>query len=89
MHRDGKRHREKQRRKPLEINLISRGRQGLELRNLEVKRTKLEIGLFYNDDFGEVNEVITQRLNNDKDKGDRAAVAWSYQAPAKQPTCVT
>lgn len=64
-----KAHREKQRRKPLEINLISRGRQGLELRNLDVKRTKLEIGLFYNDDFGEVNEVITQRLNNDKDKG--------------------
>mgnify|MGYP003553761614 CR=1 FL=1 len=32
-----KKYKEKQRRKPLEINLISRGRNGLELRQLEVK----------------------------------------------------
>ena len=38
---------ERQRRKPLEINLISRGHSGFELRQLEVKRTKLDINLFY------------------------------------------
>ena len=60
---------EKQRRKPLEINLISRGRNGFEFQQLEVKRTKLDLDLFYDDDFKKVNEVISQRLNKDKDRG--------------------
>jgi SpoVK/Ycf46/Vps4 family AAA+-type ATPase len=60
---------EKQRRKPLEINLISRGRNGLELKQLEVKRTKLDLTLFYEDDFIQVDEIITGRLNKGKDKG--------------------
>lgn len=60
---------ERQRRKPLEINLISRGRNGFEFRQLEVKRTKLDIDLFYEDDFKAVNDTILKRLNNDKDKG--------------------
>ena len=60
---------EKQRRKPLEINLISRGQNGLTLKQLEVKRTKLNLDLFYEDDFKEVDSVICKRLNNDKDKG--------------------
>ena len=46
-----KQFKERQRRKPLEINLISRGRNGLELKQLEVKRTKLDLDLFYEDDF--------------------------------------
>jgi len=60
---------EKQRRKPLEMNLIIRGRNGLELRSLEVKRTKLDLDLFYEDDFKEVDATINKRLNNNKDKG--------------------
>jgi hypothetical protein len=60
---------EKQRRKPLEINLISRGRNGFEFSQIEVKRTKLNLDLFYEDDFKEVNDVICKRLRNDKDKG--------------------
>jgi hypothetical protein len=64
-----KQFRERQRRKPLEINLISRGRNGLELKQLEVKRTKLDLNLFYEDDFKQVNEVIHKRLAKDKDKG--------------------
>lgn len=60
---------ERQRRKPLEINLISRGRNGFEFRQLEVKRTRLDLDLFYEDDFKGVNEVISQRLNRDKDRG--------------------
>jgi energy-coupling factor transporter ATP-binding protein EcfA2 len=62
-------YKEKQRRKPLEINLISRGRNGIELKQLEVKRTKLNLDLFYEDDFKDVNEIICKRLNKDKDKG--------------------
>lgn len=64
-----KKYREKQRRKPLEINLISRGRNGLELRQLEVKRTKLDLDLFYEDDFKQVSDTICTRLTKDKDKG--------------------
>jgi hypothetical protein len=60
---------ERQRRKPLEINLISRGQNGLGLKQLEVKRTKLDLDLFYEDDFKEVNNIICKRLGNDKDKG--------------------
>lgn len=64
-----KRFKEPRRRKPLEINLISRGKQGLELRALEVKRTTLDLSLFYEDDFAMVNDTICKRLKNDKDKG--------------------
>lgn len=64
-----KQFKEKQRRKPLEINLISRGRNGLELKQLEVKRTKLNLDLFYEDDFKAVSDTICKRLTKDKDKG--------------------
>jgi len=64
-----KKFRERQRRQPLEINLISRGRNGLELKELEVKRTKLDLDLFYEDDFKPVSETICRRLSKDKDKG--------------------
>lgn len=64
-----KKFRERQRRKPLEINLIGRGRNGLELKQLEVKRTKLDLDLFYEDDFKPINDTICKRLSNDKDKG--------------------
>jgi len=64
-----KKFKEKQRRQPLEINLISRGRTGLDLKQLEVKRTKLNLDLFYEDDFKAVNNTICKRLTKDKDKG--------------------
>lgn len=54
---------------PLEINLIVKGSCGLELKSMEVKKTKLDIDLFYEDDFQEVDAVINKRLNQKKDKG--------------------
>lgn len=63
------RFKEPQRRKPLEINLIVQSRHGLELKALEIKRTKLDIDLFYEDDFKQVDETIRQRLKRAKDKG--------------------
>ncbi|MFY0253334.1 AAA family ATPase [Chitinophaga sp. 30R24] len=63
------RFKEKQRREPHEINLITSGRKGLELKSLEIKRTKLDIGLFYEDDFKAIDKVVQQRLKKDKDKG--------------------
>ena len=64
-----KQFKEKQRRKPLEINLISQGKSGLVLKQVEVKRTKLDLDLFYEDDFKKVNEIICKRISRDKDKG--------------------
>ena len=60
---------ERQRREPLEINLIVQGRNKLELKAKEIKRTKLDIDLFYEDDFKETDEVIRRRLNKKNDKG--------------------
>ena len=60
---------ERQRRQPLEINLIAQTSDGLELKPMEIKRTKLDIGLFYEDDFRETDEIIRQRLNKKNDKG--------------------
>lgn len=60
---------EKQRRKPLEINLINSGRNGFELSQFEVKRTQLKLDLFYDDDFKEINSIICKRLGKDRDKG--------------------
>ena len=62
-------HKQKQRNEPQEINLITSGRRGLQLKSLEIKRTKLDLGLYYDDDFVEIDKTIQKRLNKDKDKG--------------------
>jgi len=58
-----------QRSKPQEINLITRGDYGLELTKMDVKRTKLKLDLFYEDDFLDVHQTILSRLNKKEDKG--------------------
>ncbi|HEY4063168.1 MAG TPA: AAA family ATPase [Puia sp.] len=60
---------ERQRRQPLEINLIVQNRNRMEFKAMEIKRTQLDLGLFYGDDFMEVDEIIRKRLNKKKDKG--------------------
>lgn len=60
---------ERRRREPLEINLIVSVRNRLELRPMEIKRTKLDLGLFYNEDFKEVDQLIRKRLGKKQDKG--------------------
>jgi hypothetical protein len=54
---------------PYEINIITQTNTGLELKQLEIKATQLDIGLYYNDDFKPVDEVIKQRLEKENDKG--------------------
>jgi hypothetical protein len=63
----GKKKREK--RKPLEINLVTRGERGLQLTEMEVKRTRLDIALHYEDSFKETDQLIQKRLNKKNDKG--------------------
>jgi hypothetical protein len=60
---------EKQRREPLEMNLIVRTSNGFQLRSMEIKRTRLNLDLFYQDDFRETDELIRKRLRQKKDKG--------------------
>lgn len=52
-----------------EINLIVQGAHGLSLTELEIKKTKLDIGMNYEDDFAEVHNTIQKRLNTKNDKG--------------------
>ncbi len=60
---------ERQRRQPLEINLIVQSRNSMELKSMEIKRTKLDLNLYYEDDFVQTDEVIRNRLNKTNDKG--------------------
>jgi hypothetical protein len=60
---------ERQRRQPLEINLIVQTKSHFELKAMEIKRTKLDLDLFYEDDFIEIDETIRERLSQKKDKG--------------------
>lgn len=52
-----------------EINIITFDGLGLDLKTLDIKPTTLNIGLFYNDDFQEIDKILIQRLNNENDKG--------------------
>ncbi len=63
------RFRERKKKDPLEVNLIVKGNHGLELKAMEIKRTKLDIGLFYADEFLEVDQIIQNRLKRKNDKG--------------------
>jgi hypothetical protein len=61
--------RQRQRRQPFEINLIVNYRNRLDLKAMEIKRTKLDLDLFYENDLREVDELIRKRLNKQNDKG--------------------
>lgn len=60
---------ERQRKQPLEINLIVKNSRGLYLKGMEIKRTKLDLDLYYEDDFKEVDQLIRERLSKKNDKG--------------------
>jgi adenylate kinase len=60
---------ERQRREPLEINMVVHGRNKLELKAMEIKRTQLDMDLFYADDFKEIDGMIRKRLKKKNDKG--------------------
>ncbi|HOA36914.1 MAG TPA: AAA family ATPase [Flavihumibacter sp.] len=62
-------HRQKERRLPREINIILNGGSGFYLQAMPIKPVKLDIDLYYPDDFQAVNQVIQQRLRQKNDKG--------------------
>lgn len=61
--------REKVRQQKPEVSLVIKGSEGLELKDMEIKRTKLDLDLYYDDDFKAVDELIRKRLNKKADKG--------------------
>ncbi|MCU0353905.1 MAG: AAA family ATPase [Cytophagales bacterium] len=63
------RFREADKKSAFEINIIVKGEYGLELKSMEVKKTRLNLELYYEDDFKEVDATIRKRLNTRKDKG--------------------
>ncbi|MBN9382965.1 MAG: AAA family ATPase [Chitinophagaceae bacterium] len=60
---------ERTKRRPLEINLVVSNNGRLSLKTMEVKRTRLDIPLYYEDDFEETDVLIKRRLNKKNDKG--------------------
>ena len=60
---------ERQKRKPLEINLIVRDGGRMYLKSMEIKRTRLDLDIYYEDDFTATDELIRKRLNKKNDKG--------------------
>ncbi|HTN39189.1 MAG TPA: hypothetical protein VL053_19060, partial [Arachidicoccus sp.] len=52
----------RERKEPREINIIIQNSYGLDLKPMEIKSTKLDLDLFYEDDFKVVDEVIQERL---------------------------
>lgn len=64
-----KKFKERKKKDPLEINLVVKESYGLDLKPMEIKKTKLDIDLFYEDDFATVDKTIQERLNKKNDKG--------------------
>lgn len=60
---------ERNKRQPLEINLVVQQGSRLHLREMEIKKTRLNLDLFYEDEFKAVDATIVKRLKNKKDKG--------------------
>ncbi|MFT3937123.1 MAG: AAA family ATPase [Chitinophagaceae bacterium] len=52
-----------------EINIITHNSNGLDLKQLAIKPTMLDIDLYYNDDFKAVDKTIRERLAKENDKG--------------------
>lgn len=62
-------HKEKQKKKAFEVNIIVKDSYGLELKSMDIKRTKLDLNLYYEDDFLEIDKEIQNRLSKKNDKG--------------------
>ncbi|MBS1594932.1 MAG: AAA family ATPase [Bacteroidetes bacterium] len=61
--------REKEKKRTFEMELITSSSDGYSLTSAEIKKTRLDIGLHYEDDFTDVDKLIRTRLNKKKDKG--------------------
>ena len=58
-----------EKKKAFEINIITHTPAGLDLKQLDIEPTQLNIDLYYNDDFKEIDGIIRKRLQQKTDKG--------------------
>jgi superfamily I DNA and/or RNA helicase len=58
-----------EKKKAFEINIITHTPAGLDLKQLDIEPTHLDIDLYYNDDFKEIDGIIRKRLEQKSDKG--------------------
>ncbi|MDB5280486.1 MAG: family ATPase [Ferruginibacter sp.] len=58
-----------EKKKAFEINIITHTAAGLDLKQLDIEPTHLDIDLYYNDDFKEIDGIIRKRLEQKSDKG--------------------
>ena len=58
-----------EKKKDFEINLVTKDYDGLDLKVMDIKKTNLDLGLYYEDDFLPVHKTILERLNKRQDKG--------------------
>lgn len=63
------RFKERTKKQPLEINLIISNGKELQLKAMEIKKTKLDLDLYYDDAFSATDQIIRKRLNQKNDKG--------------------
>ena len=61
--------RERRKQKPQELSLVVQSGNYMELRDLEIKRTVLNLDLYYDDDLAVKHELILSRLRKRNDKG--------------------
>lgn len=64
-----KKFKRRERKKEFELNLISFEGNYFSLKDIEIKKTKLDLKLYYEDDFLEIDKTIQDRLNKKDDKG--------------------
>lgn len=58
-----------EKKKAFEINIITHTPAGLDLKQLDIEPTHLDIDLYYNDDFKEIDGIVRKRLEQKSDKG--------------------
>lgn len=63
------RFRRREKKKDFEVNLVSRDSDGLDLKTMDIKKTNLDLKLYYEDDFLPVHKTILERFNKKQDKG--------------------
>lgn len=59
----------KKRKRTKEISLVISSQNGLDTKEIEIKKPKLSIDLFYNDDFKPIHQLVLKTLRLKKQKG--------------------
>jgi hypothetical protein len=59
----------REKKQQFEINLVVKTDSGMELKSMEIKKTRLNLDLYYENDFIGIDKIIQDRLSRKKDKG--------------------